>query len=517
MQIRRLLLFSLVVLTIGAVVVFSLWHLDTDAAHRRPRLVVLYATCTLNVDFLSPYNRHVPYTPALERFADEGVVFRRHHTESGISGVAFAALLSGNQADRHGIFSHPMRLSDDVRLIAEAYEENGYDTYFWADHPMSSPKLNYDQGVVAEHVYWDPPPQRAAGREERFLKAGDPRFQSILQRLQDDETYRAFVQTTFTVTHAFYSAEHVDEFCRFYPQECAGLTEEEFRRYSRLLGKNYLKLVLSFDQTRRELGLDDEDVRKLRLAGRIRYASNVFYLDQLFGELVEEIRRSGLLDEAMIVFTADHGEVLYRDDAPLKWTHGFTLAPEVIRIPWLLHAPGVEPRRYEGVTRSVDVFPTLAGLSGLSLEDGATMGVDLSPALRGNESPPHLLALAHTALPPKPWLARLRELPALRAALPSRDPSQMWVLARDGDIVYKLSRRQGADAIEPSVYDWAHDLGEERDLYDPSDESQQEMLRRLAEYKARLVESYSRWKARAEGRVPSARQKEILRSLGYID
>ena len=56
----------------------------------RPRLVLLYATCTLAKDFLSPYDDAVSWTPEIGRFAGRGVVFRRHQTEAGLSGVAFA-------------------------------------------------------------------------------------------------------------------------------------------------------------------------------------------------------------------------------------------------------------------------------------------------------------------------------------------------------------------------------------------------------------------------------------------
>jgi hypothetical protein len=67
------------------------------------RLVVLYATCTLNRHFIEPYAPGIASTPALARFADESVVFERHVTESGQSGTSFASIFTGTQAYRHGI------------------------------------------------------------------------------------------------------------------------------------------------------------------------------------------------------------------------------------------------------------------------------------------------------------------------------------------------------------------------------------------------------------------------------
>ena len=70
---------------------------------RRPRLVILYATCSLNRAFLESYDAEVRYTPALGDLASEGLVFERHHTESGQSGISFASIFTGRQAPGHGL------------------------------------------------------------------------------------------------------------------------------------------------------------------------------------------------------------------------------------------------------------------------------------------------------------------------------------------------------------------------------------------------------------------------------
>src|SRR5262245_4915238 len=86
-----------------------------------PRLVVLYAPCTVSRSYLGPYTPGVRYTPHLDRFATEGVVFENDYTEADQSGIAYAALFSGSQADHHGIYRHPQPLADEVRLIFEAF------------------------------------------------------------------------------------------------------------------------------------------------------------------------------------------------------------------------------------------------------------------------------------------------------------------------------------------------------------------------------------------------------------
>src|SRR3972149_5024982 len=78
-----------------------------DAAHR-PRLVVLYAACSLARDQLSPYDPSRRFTPNLRRFAERGLVFRRHVTEAEQSGITYASLFTGCQADCHGVYRPPV-------------------------------------------------------------------------------------------------------------------------------------------------------------------------------------------------------------------------------------------------------------------------------------------------------------------------------------------------------------------------------------------------------------------------
>ena len=108
-----------------------------------PRLVLLYAPCSVNKFYLSPYNPQVTYTPAIERFASEASVFMKHQAESGQSGVAYASIVTGSQADIHGVFSHPRPLQKSLYTITDAFAENGYDVHFWAQQIMANYSLGY--------------------------------------------------------------------------------------------------------------------------------------------------------------------------------------------------------------------------------------------------------------------------------------------------------------------------------------------------------------------------------------
>jgi len=474
----------------------------------KPRLVVLYAPCTVQRATLAPYDAAVPWTPALAAFARDAQVFLRHTTEVGQSGIAYAALLSGTHAMRHGVYRQPGRLSDAVQTIAEAFHDAGWETYFWAGHPMASPELNYAQGVPPANTYWrhrgplDPP-------QDEGLRAEDPRFVGLLDGLRTDHGRRALVVTNFTVSHAPYPAEYADAFCAGYPRECSGMDDGERRRLTALFRDHFLDWIFDFEGTADRYHLGPDERARLERAVSILYRSSIHHLDGLFGAVVAAIDARELRDESVVAFTADHGEILGRDAAGRRWTHGFALSPEDVMVPLLVRAPGVPPGRWGGVSRSIDVFPTLAGLAGVPVGD-TVMGADLSAALRGAEDHAALVAFNHTALQPDSW----QEPPfASIARGPSRrDPEGMWIAAHDGDLVVKLTGAAGTP-LRLHAYDWAADPGEKKDLYDEKDAHQAALAKRIDDYRAALLAGVGE---AAGGDMPTSRQQELLRSLGYI-
>ncbi len=477
---------------------------SSAARAEAPRLVILYVPCTVNKSFLSPYDGAVSYTPYLDRFVKDSVVFERHQTESGQSGIAYASIFSGSQSPGHGVYSHPQVLSEDLYLIGEAFEDAGYETHYWAAHPMAAGSLKYGQGVADKNHH------------DGLLIGKDKRLVRILRKLRRDPNARAFIMASFTVTHGPYNANTVDAFCQRFPDECKNW-DAGYKKYYDLYINNAFQLSYNFPEASKALKLGPEEVRGISIAQEQYYKANVSLLDALFGRLVERIRVSGLLDQSLIAFTADHGEVLYRDGAPFKWTHGHALAPEVLNVPWIVRAPtaGVAPGRYAGVTRSMDVFPTLAGLAEVSIPAGTQVaGVDLAPTLRGDVKPKQLPGYSHTALIPEIVQERAKHWTLFRRFYPRNDIEFMSVALRQADRVFKY-RHVGEGKFNCEYYDAASDPEEKKNLCDPANAEHMQMVAELKAYQAALQRSF-RERDAADSSVP-ADQAERLRSLGYIE
>jgi arylsulfatase A-like enzyme len=476
-----------------------------------PRLVLLYVPCTVNADFLGPYNASVRYTPNLDRFAAESMVFERHQTEAGVTGVAFASILSGTQADRSGIYRHPSELPPEAFLIPEAYARAGYETFAWTDQGMASPRLGYTQGIPAANTV----PLPLLATHQRFLR--------ILDRLRSDPDYRAFIFTNFTVTHAPYWEKFLDAFLREYGEGGRGMGPEE-RRLVALYRGDHLALSWNLPEATERLGLDDAGFARFVEVVEALYAANVNHLDRMFGEVVDAIDERGLADESLVVFTADHGESLYRDNTPFHWSHAMQLASEVIRVPLVIRSRALGTGRYPGVTRSIDLLPTMLSLSGLTAPPDADLpGVDLSGAASGDRPVPKLLAFSHSSLLVRSVRKRMlderraRNWRELRRFFPHEGADLMWAAVRDEDMLYRLRGRAGED-WRVEAFDLSRDPEERRDLFDPSIPEHAERARQLRAYRERLIEAHgARAAPGSEAAIPESDEVEALRHLGYIE
>jgi arylsulfatase A-like enzyme len=496
-----------VLLAAFVVVPSLLWGCKRSSRKPEVRLVMVNVFCTVRKDMLSPYAPEVDYTPNLQRFADQGVVFERHVTETGQSGVAFASILTGEHAMRHQVYSHPTRLPDELQTLPEAFAAAGYETFFWERQSMGSIALNYGQGVD---------PDRAFGN--RILTANDRRFREVLTRLQENPDYKAFILSFYSLTHTPYAKASLQSFCSEHPVDCRGINVA----VSSMFEKNLRELTYNFPEATEKYDLVGDKLDALVKANELLYKSRIYYTDQVFGGLVDAIDRAGLADESIIVFTADHGETLYRETSLFKWSHSFDLAPEVMNVPWIMRGPGVERGRYTRVSSSADVFPTVAALVGLPIEPGqATLGRDL---LSKSAADPkrETVVYSHTGLwpPVSPTERWWLKQPHLLRYHPRYDPDLVWVAARSNDLVVKY-RADGKGGFIYEVFDVAEDPYEERNLLDRNEPAQRELIERLDRYRKQLIAAHV--DPRKKGPDPNAEGPseefllEQLRALGYID
>jgi len=120
------------------------------------------------------------------------------------------------------------------------------------------------------------------------------------------------------------------------------------------------------------------------------YDNNLSYIDRAISRFISRLKKEGIYDRTVILFTADHGEQFWEHGASL---HGHTVYEEEIRIPLILVSHGIH-KRFEDVPVIVaDMAPTIADLAGYSVDppyDDPHMGISLAPLIFKNDREPYL-------------------------------------------------------------------------------------------------------------------------------
>ena len=115
------------------------------------------------------------------------------------------------------------------------------------------------------------------------------------------------------------------------------------------------------------------------------YYAQTTFLDDQFGRLVQGLEELGIMENTILAFSSDHGDMhgsqgVYKKQWP--WD-------ECIKVPFVLSYPRViEPGTvFRFPINAVDVMPTLLGLAGADIPE-TVEGVDLSPFIRGEKDDP---------------------------------------------------------------------------------------------------------------------------------
>ncbi len=98
---------------------------------------------------------------------------------------------------------------------------------------------------------------------------------------------------------------------------------------------------------------------------RRAYFGNLSYIDEKVGEILETLEACDFVDDTVVMFVSDHGDML--GEKGLWFKMSFFEGSN--RVPLMIHAP----KRFEAKTvtepsSTLDVFPTLLDLAGI---DGA--------------------------------------------------------------------------------------------------------------------------------------------------
>ncbi len=110
------------------------------------------------------------------------------------------------------------------------------------------------------------------------------------------------------------------------------------------------------------------------------YLASISWVDWNLGRVVSELDALGLRDNTIIVFVADHG---YQLGEKGKWSKAGSLFEMGTRVPLIIHDPRAagNGKASMRMVESLDIYPTLVELCGLSQPSSGLQGTSLTPLL----------------------------------------------------------------------------------------------------------------------------------------
>lgn len=318
--------------------------------------IVLIVADTLRSDFVSIYNPDSrARTPNIDGLAREGIRFANFCAESSWTKPTFATLFSGLHPRSHSAVNRFARLPSEVVTLAEVLRDAGYYTYGTSNaNPNNSSAANFDQGFLEFH---DLIPSRgwlgapwSATRLVVYQRAVEP-----LAELFVGVDIHHFYLPADTYTNV------VIDWLRGWrrpPNVPVFLALHYMDSHDPNLGGKTIGRIMSRGWRKTAENLPSLETM---LAG---YAGDIELMDRYLGRLFEQLRELGIFEDAIVVFTSDHGDEFLEHGS---WGHGDTLYAEQLRVPLIVKLPGERAGGLvvHGLASQIDVAATLLSLAGV--------------------------------------------------------------------------------------------------------------------------------------------------------
>ena len=338
-----------------------LGNVRADGEKRKPNVVIIFTDDQGYAD-VGCFGAKGFETPNLDRMAGEGIRFTSFYVAQAVCGASRAALLTGCYPNRIGLLGAPDHgakhgIHADEVTVAELLKPHGYATAIYGKwhlghHPQFLPtRHGFDEyfGLPYSNDMWPNHPERPGAYPPLPLIEGEKviEFNPDQSKLTTWYTERAVRFIEKNKDHPFFlyvphSMPHVPLF-----------VSEKFK------GKS-------------KQGM---------------YGDVIMEIDWSVGQILSALKRLGLDEQTLVIFTTDNGPWLsYGDHAgsvgPLREGKGTTWEGGV-RVPCIMRWPGkiLTDSVCGDPAMTIDILPTIARLVGAELPKHEIDGKDIWPLM----------------------------------------------------------------------------------------------------------------------------------------
>ena len=342
------------------------------------------------------------HTPNIDALVAGGTSFRSAYCSNPVCGPSRASFMTGLYTHHHGVFKNDVPWRADLQTVGHHFSRAGYlsgiigkahfadgqthgfdyklDFNEWFQYLGPKTQLYVDElittngecGFPEVFSLWEKGDPWAATRKQEskiYMRTGRP---SPMPEEDHQDSWvareRRFIKNYAGKKPLFLIASFLKPHCPFTPP--ARFIDPDWKQKMRLpdtYGKADLDNIPKYIRNRIEAEpvLKDPDNAQMRLA---MYNACVGHMDHCVGEVMDALKDAGILDDTIVVYTADHGE--------MRGEHGlwdkFVFYESSAGVPFVVHAPDVTKAGAvcEAPVSQVALVPTLLDLCGIPVPSG---------------------------------------------------------------------------------------------------------------------------------------------------
>ena len=270
-----------------------------------PDKLILIVVDTLRADRLGCYGYPAAETGSIDQMAFEGALFFQTISAIPETGPSVSSILTGLYPHSHGVRSNVYSLPNKTVTLAQILKKQGFKTAAFTDtFPFRKQKIlrGFDYFQKREH---------GLSSQEEIISSAVSEPVSWMKNNKDDNF--------FALIH-FY-----DPHLPYTPIQPSQRTLS--LNYSGPFTGEWGPAMTLWDN---RLTADENDVRNMASL----YDDEISMVDQYVGEILEEVKKMGIENQTLVVFTADHGEAFGEHNYYLA--HGDLLYENQVRVRLIL-------------------------------------------------------------------------------------------------------------------------------------------------------------------------------------
>ncbi|KAG8529022.1 uncharacterized protein KY384_006712 [Bacidia gigantensis] len=332
-------------------------------------------------------------TPHIDALAEKSAVFTSAYCPSPLCAPSRASLVTGQLPTRINAFDNASALSVEEPTYAHYLRGNGYHTVLAGKMHFVGDQLHGYEERLTSDIYpgdfgWYPDRRLEWYHNSSSILQAGPCIRSNQLDFDEEVMYKA--------TRYLYSAARNPEsdrpFCLTvsltHPHDPYTIHSEYWDRYE---GEEIPMPQVSIPKEEQDphskrlqhvCDLERDDITDEAISrARRAYFGAVSYVDDNVGKLLKVLKECKMDDNTIVIFSADHGDMLGERGLwyKMSWFEGSARVPLLISYPqqWA-------PRTISQNVSTLDILPTLAELTGAEIDYRLPLdGNSLVPQLHG--------------------------------------------------------------------------------------------------------------------------------------